>query len=48
VASTVSTHGIITAVSEKNGQIYVDVNGRTVRLDDLTRIAAAATPSTSG
>lgn len=48
VSSTVSTHGTITAVSDRDGQIYVDVNGQSVRLDELTRIAAPATPSTSG
>lgn len=48
VAATVSTHGVITAVSDHDGQIYVDVNGQSVRLDELTRIAAPATPSTSG
>ncbi|MFN7955722.1 MAG: flagellar hook capping FlgD N-terminal domain-containing protein [bacterium] len=48
VATSVEAHGTITAVSERNGQIYVEVNGREVRLDELVRIAAPASSTASG
>ncbi len=48
VASTVEAHGTISAVSERDGQLYVEVNGREVRLDDLVRIAAPASSAASG
>ncbi len=48
VNASASMHGTVTAVTQNNGQIYVDVNGSQVLLDDVTKISSTAPAAAAG